>query len=65
MFVAQIVICSSILGECVGFEDSTVKNIDRVMCEKRAEALVQDARMSMPYFVVAHTRCKKIPGFAA
>ena len=64
MFVAQIVLCSSIVGQCVGFEDRNNVNIDLVTCEKRAEALAQDASKSMPQFVVVGTRCKKIPGFA-
>ena len=65
MFVAQIILCSSIFGQCVGFEDRNTVNIDLNGCEKRAEALVQDASKSMPQLVVAHTRCKKIPGLAA
>ena len=65
MFIAQIILCSSLLGKCVGFEDSNLVNIDLVTCEKRAEALVQDVSLSMPHFVVAHARCKKIPGFSA
>ena len=65
MFVAQIILCSSIFGHCVGFEDRNIANIDLARCEKRAEALVQDASKSIPRFVVAHARCKKIPGLAA
>ena len=64
MFVAQIILCSSIVGQCVGFEDRNKVNIDLVTCVKRAEALAQDASNSMPQFVVAGTRCKKIPVFA-
>ncbi len=63
MFIAQIILCSSIVAQCVGFEDRDKVNIDLVACEKRAEALVQDASKSMPQFVVARARCKKIPGF--
>lgn len=65
MFVAQIILCSAIVGQCVGFEDWRQVNIDLVTCEKRAEVLVQGASVSMPQFVVAGTRCKKIPGIAA
>ena len=65
MFIAQIILCSSIFGQCVGFEDRNITSVDLVACEKRAESLVQNASKSMPHFVVAHTRCKKIPGFAA
>ncbi len=65
MFVAQIILCSSIYGQCVGFEDRNIANRNLVGCEKRVELLVQDASKSMPQFVVAHTRCKKIPGLAA
>ena len=65
MFVAQIILCSAIVGQCVGFEDWSKVNIDLVTCERRAEALVQSASVSMPQFVVAGTRCKKIPGIAA
>ena len=65
MFVAQIILCSSIVGHCVGFEDSGIYNLDINACEKRVEALAQDAGQSMPHFVVARKNCKKIPGFAA
>ena len=64
MFVAQIILCSSIVGQCIGFEDSGTYNLDINACEKRAEALAQDAGEAMPYFVIARTSCKKIPGFA-
>lgn len=64
MFVAQIILCSSIFGQCVGFEDKYRLNTDLVSCEKRAEALVRDASKSMPQFFAARTVCKKIPGLA-
>ena len=64
MFVAEIILCSSIVSQCVGLEDTYKLNVDLVACEKRAEALVQDASKSMPQFFVAHTSCKRIPGLA-
>ena len=64
MFVAEIILCSSIAGQCVGLADRYKLNVDLVACEKRAEALVQDARKSMPELFVAHKSCKRIPGLA-
>ena len=64
MFVAEIILCSSIAGQCVGLEDRYKLNVDLVACEKRAEALVQDANEAMPQFFVAHTICKRVPGLA-
>ena len=64
MFVAEIILCTSIAGQCIGLEDTYKLNADLVACEKRAEALVQDASKSMPQFFVAHTSCKRIPGLA-
>ena len=64
MFVAEIILCSSIAGQCVGLEDRYRLNVDLVACEKRAEALVENASKSMPQFFVAHTSCKRIPGLA-
>ena len=64
MFVAQIILCSSLMGQCVGFEDSGKYSLNLNACEKRAEALAQDAGKLIPHLVLAHTNCKKIRGFA-
>ena len=64
MFIAQIILCSSLLGQCIGFEDRDKYSVDITDCEKRAEALAEDAGRSIPGLVVARTRCKKLPGFA-
>ena len=64
MFVAEIIFCSAIAGQCVGLEDTYKLNVDLVACEKRAEAIIEDASKSMPQFFVAHTSCKRIPGLA-
>ena len=64
MFVAQIILCSAIVGQCVGLEDRHKLNTDLVACEKRAEALVEDASKSMPELFVAHSGCKRIRGLA-
>ena len=64
MFLAQIILCSSLLGQCIGFEDRDKYSVDITDCEKRAEALAEDAGRSIPGVVLARTRCKKLPGFA-
>ena len=64
MFLTQIILCSSLVGQCVGFEDRNIYSVDITACEKRAAALAEDAGRSIPGLVVARTRCKKLPGFA-
>ena len=64
MLLAQIILCSSLVGQCIGFEDRDKYSVDITDCEKRAEALAEDAGRSIPGLVVARTRCKKLPGFA-
>ena len=64
MFLVKIILCSSLVGECIGFEDRDKHSVDITDCEKRAEALAEDAGRSIPGLVVARTRCKKLPGFA-
>ena len=64
MFLAQIILCSSLVGQCISFEDRDKYSVDITDCEKRAEALAEDAGRSIPGLVVARTRCKKLPGFA-
>ena len=64
MFLAQIILCSSLVGQCVGFEVRDKYSLDITHCEKRAEALAEDAGRSITALVVARTRCKKLPGFA-
>jgi outer membrane murein-binding lipoprotein Lpp len=64
MFLAQIILCSSLVGQCVGFEDIDEYSLNITDCEKRVEALAEDAGKSIPGLVVARKRCKKLPGFA-
>jgi len=64
MFVAQIILCSSIFSHCVGFEDENKYSPDRLSCEKRIEVLIKEADQSLPQFVVARSNCRKIPGHA-
>ena len=64
MFIAQLLLCSSIAIRCIGVEDETglVSNVEA--CQKRIEEMVTDARELMPQFVVVHVDCKQIEGFA-
>lgn len=64
MFIAQMLLCSSIAARCIGVEDETglVSNVKA--CEKRIEEMVIDARDIMPLFVVVHVDCKRIEGMA-
>ena len=64
MFLAQIIICSSLAGQCISIEDRGKYSVDVTDCEKRAEALAEEAGRSIPGLVIARTRCKKLPGFA-
>ena len=64
MFVAQMLLCSSIVGRCIGVEDQTGLVSDVKACEKRIEEMVNDARKIMPSFVVVHVDCKEIVGLA-
>ena len=64
MFIAQMLLCSSIAARCIGFEDESgfVSNV--AACEKRIEEMVSDAREIMPLFVVVHVDCKEVDGIA-
>ena len=64
MFIAQMLLCSSIAGRCIGFEDESgfVSNV--AACEQRLEEMVSDAREIMPLFVVVHVDCKEVAGIA-
>ena len=64
MFLAQLLLCSSIAAKCIGIEDETglVSNVKA--CEKRIEEMVIDAREIMPLFVVVHVDCKEVDGIS-
>lgn len=64
MFLAQILLCSSIMAKCIGVVDETglVSNVKA--CEKRIEEMVSDVREIMPFFVVVRVDCKAIEGIA-
>ena len=64
MFIAQMLLCSSIAAKCIGFKDESgfVSNV--AACEKRIEEMVSNAREIMPLFVVVHVECKEADGIA-
>ena len=64
MFAAQILLCSSIAAQCIGFEDDAITGTDILACEKRIEEIIVDARDVMPWFRVVHADCKKLPGLS-
>ena len=64
MFIAQMLLCSSLAGQCVGLEDNTGVVASVKACEKRIEEMVNDALEIMPRFVVVHVDCKKVAGFS-
>ena len=64
MFAAQILLCSSIAAQCIGFEDDAIIGADILVCEKRIEKIIVDARNVLPWFEVVHADCRKLPGFS-
>ena len=64
MFLAQMLLCSSIAARCVGFEDDTGLVSNVVACQKRIEEMVSDAREIMPLFSVVYVDCKEVDGIA-
>ena len=64
MFIAQLLLCSSIVARCIGVEDETGFVSDIKACEKRIEEMVSDAREIMPLFVVVHVDCRRMEGIA-
>ncbi len=64
MFIAQMLLCSSIVARCIGVEDETGLVSNVAACEKRIEEMVSDAREIMPLFVVVHADCKEVEGIA-
>lgn len=64
MFIAQMLLCSSIAISCIRVEDETGLVADVKACEKRIEEMVSDARKIIPLFVVVQVECKVVEGFA-
>ena len=64
MFIAQMLLCSSIVVRCIGVEDETGLVSNLKACEMRIEEMVNDAREIMPLFVVVHVDCKEVEGIA-
>ena len=64
MFIAHLLLCSSLAASCIGIEDETglVSNVKE--CEKRLEEMISDARDIMPFFVVVYVDCKEIEAMA-
>ncbi len=64
MFLAQMLLFSLTAARCIGVEDEIglVANVNA--CEKRKEAMVNEAREIIPFLVVVHVDCKVIKGFA-
>ena len=64
MFIAQMLLCSSLAASCIGIEDENglVSNVKA--CEKRLEEMISDAREIMPFFVVVYVDCKEIEAMA-
>lgn len=64
MFIAQILLCSSIASKCIGIEDGAGMVSDIENCAERLEAMVNDARETMPRFFVVRVDCKEVEGIA-
>ena len=64
MFIAQLLLCSSIAARCIGVEDKTALVTNVAVCAKRIEEMVSDAREIMPFFVVVHVGCRVADGIA-
>ena len=64
MFIAQMLLCSSLAVRCIGVEDENGLVSNLAACEKRIKEMVIDAREIMPLFVVVHVDCKVVKGIA-
>ena len=64
MFIAQMLLCSSLAARCIGVEDKTGLVTNVAACAKRIEEMVSDAREIMPFYVVVHVDCKVVDGVA-
>ena len=64
MFIAQMLLCSSIAARGIGVEDETGLVSNFAACEKRIDEMVSAAREIMRLFVVVHVDCKKVDGVA-
>ena len=49
MFIAQMLLCSSIAARCIGVEDKTGLITNAAACAKRIEEMVSDTREIMPF----------------
>ena len=58
MFVAQMLLCSSIVAGCIGVEDETGLVPGVKALEKRIEEMVTDARETMQSLVVVCVYCE-------
>ncbi len=64
MFIAQMLLCSSIAVKCIGVEDNTGLVTNVAACAKRIEEMVSDAQEIMPFYVIVHVDCKVVDGIA-
>ena len=64
MFLAQMLLCSSIAAHCIGVQDETGLVSDVKACKRRIEEMVSDAQEIMPLFIVVSVDCKKVKGTA-
>ena len=59
MFIAQIVVCGFLNGQCALLEDVKGPKISLKMCESRQEEMFRDVSKKFPYVTFNARRCIK------
>ena len=59
MFIAKILVCSVLTGDCGVIQDITGISISRNACARRQMEMFKDVNGDMPQLVLAETFCEK------
>lgn len=59
MFIAKILVCSVLTGDCVAIQDITGISISRNACARRQIEMFKDVNGELPQLVLAETYCEK------
>tara|TARA_B100000989_G_scaffold75919_1_gene53749 strand:+ start:382 stop:579 length:198 start_codon:yes stop_codon:yes gene_type:complete len=59
MFVAQIVVCGFLNGQCILLEDLKGPKFSLEICKSRQEEMFEDISRQLPYVNFGGSRCVK------
>ena len=62
MFVANLLICSALQGQCLAIS-TKVRFEEMLDCKNAMNEMIGDMRKSFPHFQVRDAHCEKLPGY--